>query len=111
MISTINIKNIGIIDDVSINLENGFNVLTKEIIGRLKKMEEELVIDRFEGNIAICENRKTGEIKEILKEELDEELKEGNIIKYENGKYVLDKEKQEEIEKRIKEKMDDIWNN
>ena len=83
----------------------------KEIIGRLKKMEEELVIDRFEGNIAICENRKTGEIKEILKEELDEELKEGNIIKYENGKYVLDKEKQEEIEKRIKEKMDDIWNN
>ena len=82
----------------------------KEIIGRLKKMEEELVIDRFEGNIAICENRKTGEIKEILKEELEEELKEGNIIKYENGKYVLDKEKQEEIEKRIKEKMDDIWN-
>lgn len=30
MISTIQIKNIGIIDDVSINLENGFNVLTGE---------------------------------------------------------------------------------
>ena len=30
MISTINIKNIGIIDDLSINLENGFNVLTGE---------------------------------------------------------------------------------
>jgi len=30
MISTIQIKNIGIIDDLSINLENGFNVLTGE---------------------------------------------------------------------------------
>ena len=30
MISTINIKNIGIIDNLSINLENGFNVLTGE---------------------------------------------------------------------------------
>ena len=30
MIATINIKNIGIIDDLSIDLENGFNVLTGE---------------------------------------------------------------------------------
>ncbi len=30
MISTIQIKNIGIIDNLSINLENGFNVLTGE---------------------------------------------------------------------------------
>lgn len=30
MISTINIKNIGIIDDLSINLNQGFNVLTGE---------------------------------------------------------------------------------
>ena len=30
MISTIQIKNIGIIDDLSINLENGFNILTGE---------------------------------------------------------------------------------
>lgn len=30
MISTINIKNIGIIDDLSIDLNQGFNVLTGE---------------------------------------------------------------------------------
>ena len=89
-----------------------FNVdgFIKEIIGRLKKMEEELVIDRFEENVVICENRNTGEIKEIRKEELAEGLKEGNIIKFENGKYILDEEKQEEIEKRIKDKMNDLWN-
>ena len=30
MISTLHIKNIGIIDDLSINFEEGFNVLTGE---------------------------------------------------------------------------------
>ena len=30
MITTLTIKNIGIIDDLSLNLNNGFNVLTGE---------------------------------------------------------------------------------
>ena len=81
----------------------------KEIIERLKQMEEELVIDRYEGNFAICENRKTGKIKQIPKEHIQQGLKEGSIIKFENGKYVQDKEKQEAIEKNIKEKMNKIW--
>lgn len=72
-------------------------------------MKEELVIDRFEGNIAVCEDRKTGNIKEITKENIEEGLKEGDILKLENGKYVKDKEKQAEVEKRIKEKMNNIW--
>lgn len=72
-------------------------------------MEEELVIDRFEENIAVCEDRNTGEKKEILKDELPEGISEGDVIKKENGKYVIQKEKQEEIEKRIKDKMDILW--
>lgn len=43
MISLIHIKNIGIIDDVTINLENGFNSLTGET-GSGKS----LIIDAFE---------------------------------------------------------------
>ncbi len=85
------------------------NDFIKEIIERLKNMEEELVIDRYEGNIAICEDRKTGNIKEILKENIEEGLKEGSIIKFEKGKYVQAKERQQEIEERIKEKMDNLW--
>jgi len=76
---------------------------------KLKQMEEEFVIDRFEGDIAICEDRKTGEKKEIRKELLEEGLIEGSIIKKENGKYVQSKEKQEEIEERIERKMKQIW--
>lgn len=87
------------------------NEFINKIKERLEKMEEELVIDRFEGNIAICEDRKTGKKKEILKENLEEGLKEGDIIKEEKGKYVHTQEIQEETEKKIKEKMNKLWNN
>lgn len=83
----------------------------KEIGERLEKMEEELVIDRFEENVAICEDRKTGKIKEILKENLPEGIKEGSIIREENGKYVEAKEEQEKIENRIEDKMNQLWKN
>ena len=83
----------------------------KEISERMKQMEEELVIDRFEGNIAICEDRKTGKIKEIEIEKLQDNLQEGSVIKQENGKYVQANWKQEEIENRIKDKMNNIWKN
>lgn len=87
------------------------NKFINEIKERLEKMEEELVIDRFEGNIAVCEDRKTGEKKEIEREYLAESLKEGDIIREEKGKYVQANELQEETEKRIKEKMNRLWNN
>lgn len=86
------------------------NNFINEIIERLEKMEEELVIDRFEGNIAVCEDRKTGKIKEIPKYDLPKDIKEGSILKFENGKYQIDNEKQEEISKRIEEKMNKLWN-
>ena len=87
------------------------NEFIKEISERLKQMEEELVIDRFEENIAICEDRKTGNKKEIQKEYLPDGVKEGSIIKQENGKYVHSKELQEETQKRIEDKMNKIWKN
>ena len=74
-------------------------------------MEEILVIDRFEENIAVCENRANGQIKEIHIVYLPEEAREGTVLKYEDGRYVVDKQMQEEISNRIKRKMDDIWNN
>lgn len=81
----------------------------EEISERLKQMEEELVIDRFEGDVAICEDRKTGEKKEIRKEQLEEGMREGSVIKKENGKYVQMKERQKEIQERIEEKIKQIW--
>ena len=80
-----------------------------EVIERLEKMEEELVIDRFEENIAVCEDRKTGKIIEIPIEKIQENVKEGDVIKQVEGIYKKDIERQEEIETEIEDKMNKIW--
>jgi len=91
------------ISDISEWLENFIKQLTE----RLEKMEETLVIDRIEGNTAVCEIRKNGKMKNIPIKELPEGVKEGNILKWEDGKYVIDNSN--EIEKRIEEKMKNVW--
>ncbi len=81
----------------------------QELTERLEKMEQELVIDRFEGNIAICEDRKTGKIQEIDRKQLPEDIQEGDMLIYQDGNYRKDAEKQTEIENRIAKKMEDLW--
>ena len=69
-----------------------------------------LVVDRIEGNIAVCEKRATREILEIELSKLPSGIKEGNVVRYINGFYILDIEEQKNIEQRIAKKMDDLWN-
>ena len=92
-------------------INQGLNSFVKQLSEVLENMEQELVVDRFEDNIAICEDRKTGKIVEINRDELPSNIKEGNVLKYQNGKYEIDEKKQEEISNRIKNKMDSLWNN
>ena len=82
----------------------------KELSNKLNNMEEKFTIDRFEDDFAICENRNTGEFIKIEKSKLPYNIKEGTIIKKVNDKYLEDIEETEEISKRIKEKMDNLWN-
>lgn len=79
----------------------------KQIAERLEKMEEVLVIDRIEGNIAICENRKTKKMQNIDMADLPKDVEEGSVLKWQNGKYEIDTSK--EIEDRIEQKMKDVW--
>ena len=72
--------------------------------------EETWVIDRFEGDFAICENRENKKKREIKIEKLPENIKEGSVLRFKDGKYSLDLSQQKKIEKRIEEKMKDIWN-
>lgn len=81
----------------------------KQLTERLNNMDKELVIDRIENDNAVCEDRKTKEIININLSELPEESKEGSVIKLENGKYIIDIEKEKEISDRIKNKMDNLW--
>lgn len=72
-------------------------------------MEITLVIDRIEDNIAICENRYNKVIFEIDLSKLPEGSKEGTILKYLDGEYRIDEEEQLNIEQRIGQKMNDLW--
>jgi len=87
--------------------QNWIQGFLKQIAERLEKMEEELAVDRIEGNIAVCENIKTKEIHHINLSELPKDIKEGSILKWKNDKYEL--EESSEIEKRIEQKMKDVW--
>lgn len=85
--------------------------ISKEEVELAEKLDaiQEFSIDRFEENIAVLENRDSGEILNIELENLPEGIKEGDILKCINGKYVLDKEKTEEEAESIKEQMDSLW--
>lgn len=50
------------------------------------------IVDRFEENFAICENKENGNYLDIPKSFISKDVKQGNIIKFENGLYIPDKE-------------------
>ena len=71
---------------------------------------EEYSVDRFEGEYAVLENRKTNEIKQVKKDMLPENIKEGSILQYVNGKYTYNEELTKEETNRIQDKMNKLWN-
>lgn len=80
-----------------------------EVANKLDAVQE-FTVDRFEGNIAVLENRKTGEMQNIEKSKLPTNVKEGSILKCINQKYLLDDSQTKNVEERIKNKMDNLWN-
>jgi len=65
------------------------------------------IIDRFEGDFAVCENRETREMLDLNKALLPSEAKEGDLIEYEDGKVkLLDNS---ELRKSIRERMKKLW--
>lgn len=96
----------------NINNLEGKEKIKKEEVELAQKLDaiEEYTIDRFEENKAVLEDRTTKKIKNVAKDELPTEAREGTILKCINGKYFLNKESEDEISKRIEEKMNNLWN-
>ena len=67
-----------------------------------------LVIDRFEGEYAVCEFE-NGEYIDVSKVDIPQEAKEGDVlIKTDNG-YCVDKTATESKRKEIKERMNRLF--
>lgn len=71
---------------------------------------QEFSVDRLEEDIVVLENRENGNRINIEKSKLPDDIKEGDILKNINGKYILDREKTIDETNRIKDKMNDLWN-
>ena len=104
-----------IVMDLLQNIGKQVKTVAEELIElleeRLTKMEQELVIDRFEGDIAVCEERNTKQKIEILKKDLPNEAKEGSILIFQEGKYQLAQEKTKFVQNKIQDKMKQAWKN
>lgn len=92
----------------NINAGNGINEDEIELAQKLDAIEE-FTVDRFEENYVVLENRKTNEIINVDKDELPEGIDEGDILDRINGKYIMDRDKTEEVSNRIEEKMNNLW--
>lgn len=77
-----------------------------------KKLDaiQEFSVDRFEGDIAVLENRENGNRINVERNKLPNNLKEGDILKCINGKYSLDKDRTIDETNRIRDKMNNLWN-
>ena len=66
------------------------------------------IIDRIENGFAVCETEEM-EIVNISLDILPEEVKEGSVLLFEDGKYVLLAEEEKERRERILSLQDDIF--
>lgn len=82
----------------------------KDAVQEEIQQEKTLVIDRFEGDFAVCENRETLEMENIEISKLPQNIKQGDVIKSKNSQYELDEQLKSEIEERIKNKMKNLFN-
>ena len=61
-------------------------------------------VDRIEGEYAVVQDGEMN-IKNINLRELPENIKEGDIIKFENNIYIIDAEKTKQVKKNIEERF------
>lgn len=102
---------------MDLNIENNIKNSTENISNNtfseeLKNSIEKTTyfsIDRFEENFAVCENKSTNEIVNIDKSLLPYNCKEGDILKFENGVYVIHKSRTESEKNEIKNMVDNLF--
>ena len=92
--------------------EKFIQCLIKKVFEKMDKIsitECTYVIDRFEQNYAVCENRDNGDMINIDISKLPPNIHEGDILKYKDNTYIIDENERKEIEERINEKVKNIF--
>ncbi|MED0714296.1 DUF3006 domain-containing protein [Aeribacillus sp. FSL K6-1121] len=66
------------------------------------------IIDRFENDIAVCEDE-NGKIIEISKSQLPKNAETGDVIIQKNNRYYVDKQETSKRRQEIEELMDELF--
>lgn len=67
-----------------------------------------VVIDRFEGNYAVCE-QEDGEMMNIERGKIPSEAREGDVLQINGDDIVIDKEETMRRKKEIEQLVEDLW--
>ena len=65
-------------------------------------------VDRFEEKVVILENIKTKEKKEVNRELLPDNIKEGSIVKLINNNFILDNDEEQKRRQEILERFKNL---
>ena len=68
----------------------------------------ELIVDRLEEEYIVCEDENKN-IVNILKDEVEDEVREGDILIFVDGKYIVNKEKTKDRKEYIENLIEDLW--
>ena len=66
------------------------------------------IIDRIEGNLAVCE-RADGRFEDISLEQLPKGAREGSVLLFQDGAWALDLKAERERRQRLFEKQDSLF--
>lgn len=89
--------------------KNNSKDFSSELNNYIEKTKTKFSVDRLEGTFAVCENHETGEFIDIPLAELPKNIKEGSILKLENGNYILDIESTQKEQEEIKNLVDNLF--
>ena len=98
------------VTDIKNEIKQNNNHLEEVELAKKLDAIEEYSVDRFEGEYAILEDRKTKEMKQVRRDMLPENIKEGSILQCVNDKYINNEELTNQERERIKDKMNKLWN-
>jgi hypothetical protein len=73
-----------------------------------RRNKVKVVIDRFEGDYAVCE-KENREMIDIKKDILPKEAKENDVLNIEGDKIIIDIEETKKRKKDIEELTKDLW--
>lgn len=67
------------------------------------------VVDRIEGGVVVCQAPDTGENAEFPKEKMPPGLREGDIVRLENGVFTIDGQRTQQRKAELSKRLNDLF--